>query len=431
MTLPRFSSEGMKVLIMGYVWPEPQSSAAGLRTRNLIDTFQSAGWRVWLSSASSENSFSAQLQQIGVSLLHFKPNDPAFDACISELQPDLVIFDRFVTEEQFGWRVREVCPEALRVIDTQDLHFLRRAREEAARQSGANLRQTLDAGKRVADGPGSKESEDTLRELGAILRSDHSLIISDYELDLLKEEFRIPESRIFLSRFQYSAPPVPSGFEARKDFVMIGNFRHHPNADGVKWFRKEIWPLIRKSLPAAQVKIYGAYPPKEMMELNSPSEGFLVLGPVVDHFKVLREARVNLAPLRFGAGIKGKITDGWWTGTPVVTTPIGAEGMAEDLLWGGEVAWNETEFAAKAIQLYTDSALWLQRQQAGLHILQELYDSKVNALALTRRLLSLKENQNRLREENIMGAILNSHFYKSTKYFSKWIEEKNKPKNSG
>jgi glycosyltransferase involved in cell wall biosynthesis len=414
----------MKVLIMGYVWPEPESSAAGLRTRNLIETFQGVGWEVVLSSASSENSFSLRLKDQGIELFNFKPNDATFDSDISRLNPDIVIFDRFVTEEQFGWRVRESCPEALRVIDTQDLHFLRRTRE-AAHQTGSALRQVLEAGGNL--------TEDTCRELGAILRSDHSLIISDHEMNLLREEFKIPESRLFLSRFQYPPRVAHAGndFESRSDFVMIGNFRHHPNADGIRWFHQEIWPLIRKELPEAKVRIYGAYPPKEMMSLTDSKLGFFVEGPVQDQFKVLRASRVNLAPLRFGAGIKGKITDGWWAGTPVVTTPIGSEGMAEDLLWGGEIAWTATEFAEKAVRLATDKERWLQCQTNGWGILTELYDQSVNAKALVERLLSLKKNQVRLRAENILGAILNSHQHKSTKYFSKWIEEKNKKKAGG
>lgn len=399
------------VLIIGYVWPEPQSSAAGLRDWNLIEALLQEHWKITFASSAKENLFSQRLKDRGIEIHSIQANDSGFDIWIEQLSPDFVIFDRFVIEEQFGWRVKSKCPDAVRVLDTQDLHFLRRAREKAvASQEALDLK-----------------TDDTWRELGSIYRSDGTLILSSFEMSVLTEQFQIPQTLIHLTRFHY--PPVQKtkpNFDSRKNFVMIGNFRHRPNADGVLWLKQEIWPLIKKELKDAEVHIYGAYPTKEMTQLNDTKQGFLIKGPVNDQMAALEKYRVNLAPLRFGAGIKGKITDGWWVGTPVVTTPIGAEGMSDQFAWGGEIAESSHDFANRAIQLYTVPTLWEEAQNRGYTILGELYLQKTNSAQLIQILKEIKENLNEIRRDNSIGSILNFHLYRSTEYFSRWIEEKNR-----
>lgn len=411
----------MKVLIIGYVWPEPTSSAAGLRDDSLIQIFRDAGWAVTFMSPAKENDFSERLRQMGVSTASFEANDSRFDAWIRELGPDLVVFDRFVIEEQFGWRVQEALPDCMRVLDTQDLHFLRRARMQAVKE-GKSMREVAECGFDLV-------TEDALREMASVYRNDLTLMISDFERDLLVERFRVPAELVEL--FQFCYPPMPDGlpeFEGRRDFVMIGNFRHPPNHDGVMWFKREIWSLIRRELPDVEVHLYGAYPPKEIMALDDARSGFRVLGWAEDQYEVLRRYRVNLAPLRFGAGIKGKIADGWWCGTPVVTTPIGAEGMTGGKVFGGSVGFQPAELARAAVELYRSETLWREARDRGLGLMRELFDHERNAAALVRTLGELKGCLRERRARNVVGAMLWHHQFKSTKYFSKWIEEKNKPR---
>ena len=406
-----------KGLIIGYVWPEPHSSAAGLRTWNLIDTFQKAGCNLTFASPSHENENAEKLRASGIRTHSIQPNDSKFDEFIRNLNPNWVIFDRFVIEEQFGWRVQENCPQAARVLDTQDLHFLRRARAQALKD-GAGLEEIVNSNFNWV-------TEDSLREIASIYRSDQTLLISDFELNLLVKEFQVPGNLLYLSRFQYDLPSRTVPYEDRRNFVMIGNFRHPPNSDGILWFHREIWPLIRKALPTVQVHIYGAYPPREMMKLHHPDSGFHVLGPTPNQFETLEKYKVNLAPLRFGAGIKGKISDGWYAGTPAVVTPIGAEGMSENFPWGGEIALTPQEFAEKAILLYTNEIRWIDSQIKGRFLLQELYSRTQNSQALLELILSVQKNLASLRRSNFTGAMLHHHLSKSTKYFSKWIEAKN------
>jgi glycosyltransferase involved in cell wall biosynthesis len=404
--------------MIGYVWPEAESSAAGLRTWNWIRCFRQANWEIVFASASQENEFTEKLKQFGVITHPIQANQPAFDSWIRHLRPDFVLFDRFVTEEQFGWRVQENAPQAVRVLDTQDLHFLRRARESALK-NGTSLDD-------LAACRFPLVTEDTLRELGAIYRSDWSLMISDFETQLLQQKFLIPKALLSTFRFQYpEQTPISPSYSDRENFVMIGNFRHPPNRDGILWFRKEIWPLIRKKISKAQVHIYGAYPPREMMQLSDPEHRFFVKGPCANQFETLMKYKVNLAPLRFGAGIKGKISDGWWAGTPVVATEIGSEGMAEDLPWGGAISNRPDEFADLAVELYQNECLWNVAQKNGYQILQRHYSTQKNSDIFLSRLIMLQSDLESRRQANLIGAILSHHTCRSTKYFSKWIEAKN------
>ena len=121
--------ESKKLLVIGKVWPEPESSAAGLRILQIISIFKDNGYSITFSSAASKSDFSADLNQLGISEQPIELNSSSFNAFVKDLRPDVVLFDRFMIEEQFGWRVAESVPDAIKILDTEDLHFLRRARE--------------------------------------------------------------------------------------------------------------------------------------------------------------------------------------------------------------------------------------------------------------------------------------------------------------
>jgi glycosyltransferase involved in cell wall biosynthesis len=405
--------------LIGDIWPEVTSSAAGLRTRNLVQTFLREEWRVSFISPSPFNAHAVALQTIGVDIHTYLPNDPSFDGWIAKHPPDFVIFDRFNTEEKFGWRVRQFAPDARRIIDAQDLHFLRTARQRSLELNTSPpdlLRCNF-----------SFSHEDAFRELGSIYSSDLTLLLSDFERDLLIQKFNCPSNLLALGRFHYPPPSAPVlSFDDRHGFAWIGNFRHPPNADAVRWFRKDIWPLIRQRMNLAEVFIYGAYPTREVMKLNDRAQGFYVVGSTPDQFQALGKHRVNLAPLRFGAGIKGKITDGWYVGTPVVTTSVGAEGMHEGNPWGGLVADDPLEFAQAAIELYSNAAIWASAQLRGYHLLRLLYDETKNSRQLVQTFRNLLNPQLPSRDPDFFGALLKFHHHRGTRYFSKWIEEKNR-----
>lgn len=404
------------VLIIGYVWPEPNSSAAGTRMMELIALFRAQQWQVTFASPAARSDHMADLGAIDVAAVEIELNSESFDHYISDLMPDIVIFDRFMMEEQFGWRVEQQCPDALRILDTEDLHSLRDARHRAFKQQRAMSDQDL-------------SSDIAIREIAAILRCDMSLIISSHEMTLLTDHYRV-DSRLlhhlpFMLDPQQLSAPRPD-FEQRIDFVSIGNFRHAPNWDAVRYLKDTIWPLIRKQLPTARLNVYGAYPPAKAMALDNPKQGFHVKGWAKDAHQVMRDARVCLAPLRFGAGIKGKLADAMLNGTPNITTSIGSESMHGDLPWSGAISDDPATFAYLAAQLYNNRDAWQQAVTNGDKIIYQRYNKTLLGNKLLQQIAAIRGDLARHRLDNFQGAMLRHHAHKSTKYMAQWIEAKNK-----
>ena len=401
------------LLILGFVWPEPKSSAAGSRMMQLIDLFAAANYNVTFASTAQNLEFSEDLTRIGISIQNIELNSSSFDEFIKELNPAIVLFDRFMVEEQFGWRVSECCPDALKILDTEDLHCLRQARQLAVKQ---NREFTFD----------DLFSDVAKREIASILRCDLTLMVSEFEMDLLHTHFKIDKELLFyLPLFSEQLDDNPS-FENRADFVFIGNFLHEPNLDCVCYLANTIWPSLHLKLPEAKLFVYGAYPNDKVMQLNNSKINFQVLGRAEDAAEVIKNARVMLAPLRFGAGIKGKLLEAMQCGTPSVTSSIGAEAMAGDLEWNGFIMDDSNEFVASAIALYSDVSLWEKSQKKGYTILEKRYQKVLFESEFINRIYSIKENLRQHRDVNFMGSILQFHLNSSTKYMSKWIEEKNK-----
>lgn len=409
------STVSQQVLIIGSVWPEPDSSAAGSRMLQLIGAFQQQNWQVTFASAAADSEFSIDLESRKINKKNIELNSSGFDSFIKELNPSIVMFDRFMTEEQFGWRVAENCPDALRILDTEDLHSLRSGRQLAWKEkrefSTADLM-----------------SDIAKREIASIYRCDLSLIISEYEMKLLTEHFKVDETLLFYLPFLLDPVDVSGwrSFSERKNFISIGNFLHDPNWNSVQYLKEEIWPLIRKQLPEADLHIYGAYPSQKVNALNNPREGFYTKGRIENAKAVIGEARVLLAPLRYGAGLKGKLIDAMQCGTPNVTTDIGAEAMHGRLKWSGAVANTADDFASAAVKLYTDPVLWKKAQKNGIKIINTFFQKDEAAKKLMNKILLLQQELKAHRLQNFTGAMLMHHTVSGTKFMSKWIEEKNR-----
>lgn len=430
------SSSLLRVLAIGYVWPEPSSSAAGGHMMQLLEAFLAVGWQVTFASPASSGEYKADLQALGIDERAIVLNDSGFDAFVRELAPDVVLFDRFMMEEQFGWRVAKHCPQALRVLETCDLHGLREARQRLLK---ARLKASPDAddfSELFATGTATlynamASADVTLREIAALYRCDLNLMISDAESHLLATLFKVPEALLhwcpLMLDAQTSALP---GFADRQHFLSIGNFRHEPNWDAVLWLKQTLWPLIRQQLPEAQLHVYGAYTPPKATALDNPKQGFRVLNRAPDALQVMARARVNLAPLRFGAGIKGKLADAMLCGTPSVTTPVGAEGMHGALAWPGAIGQSATALANAAIALYSDPHRWQLAHDAGNYLLAERFGRERHARALVQRIESLLARLAEHRLANFTGAMLQHHQHKSTQYMAQWIEAKNRLQNA-
>ena len=414
-----------RVLFLLSVWPEPTSTATGIRSRDLVALWRSQGWEVICSSPAEKNTFAASLESLGAQTIVWPANDSRFDSWISDLAPDFAVFDRFYIEEQFGWRVDAYSPSTIRVLDTQDLHFLRRARDRALAE-GADPEVIAQAHL-----PFFGKSTDTERELSSILRSDLTLICSDFEEQLLVGRFGVPRELLVRAPLLHPEPwPGPS-FEDRLGFCAIGNLRHPPNADAVRWLSRELWPTIRARLPQATLDIWGAYIPKEIQELQNPTLGLWVRGHAANQYQTLSGYRVNLAPVRTGAGIKGKIADGWLVGTPCVTTPIGAEGMWGSEPFAGEVASTATAFAERASLLHEDKSHWQLRSDAGQNAIREIFSLATVGPRVLKAFQQAHDERDARREQNLVGRLLRHGLHRGTEYFSRWIEVKTQLKGIG
>lgn len=404
-----------KLLIIGYVWPEPNSSAAGSRMMQLIHFFQAQGYHITFASPAQQTEHMVDLPVLNIAVANIKLNCTSFDKFINALQPTVVMFDRFMMEEQFGWRVSEQCPQALRILDTEDLFCLRNARHQAYKQQRSISDKDL------------LNSDMAKREVASIFRSDLSLMISSVEITLLQRLFKVEASLLHYCPFMLSHAQLTQhnpSYQQREGFMAIGNFRHAPNWDAVLWLKQQIWPLIRKQLPNAQLNIYGAYPPPKATDLHDQSTGFLVKGWVDNAVLAMQSAKVCLAPLRFGAGIKGKLAEAMYCATPSVTTDIGAESMQTSLPWAGAIARDAQTIANTAVTLYQDQQAWQIASNLGPQNAKLMYQQADILAELAEKLTQLTTDLDSHRQINFIGSMLNHHHHKSTQYMSQWIDVK-------
>ncbi len=387
---------------------------------SILRLFKQQNWLVEFATPSQPTEHMIDLASEGISSQSITLNCDSFDSYITEYQPDIVLFDRFMMEEQFGWRVEKNCPNALKILDTEDLQCLRHARHQALKAEREMSQADL-------------FSDLAKREISAIHRCDLSLIISSFEMELLVDTFKVDASLLHYLPFMVDLANIPTKttpFSDRKHFMTIGNFRHAPNWDAVLYLQ-EIWPLIRKQLPDAELHIYGAYPPPKATSLNNPKTGFLIKGWAEDALTTMEQYRLCLAPLRFGAGIKGKLVDAMIAQTPSITTSIGSEGMSHTLQpepWPGVVADDVAEFADAAVNLYNNKQEWLKAQEYGISLLKSRFDGQLPGARLISRITEVEENLEQYRLNNFTGAMLKHHSMKSTQYMSQWIAEKNTKK---
>ena len=406
------------ILIIGYVWPEPNSSAAGSRMMQLIELFLAENWKVVFSTPALDSEHRFPLETLGVEIASIKLNCDSFDIFIDQLQPTMVFFDRFMMEEQFGWRVAKNCPNALRILETVDLHCLRKGRQQALKENRNFELRDLN-------------SDTARREVASIYRCDLSLMISEYEMELLETYFRVPKS--ILHYFPFMVETVSEtiletlpNYEERLHFVTIGSFLHEPNWDCVRYLKEAIWPELRNRIPNAEMHVYGSYPQQKALQLHNPKERFFIKGWAKNAEEVVKKAKVVLAPLRFGAGMKGKLLEAMYCGTPSVTTHVGAESMYGNLPWNGFIADDSATIITAAEKLYTDKSVWLEAQKNGIEILNTIFPKQTIGKLLIEKIKKVQKDLQIHREANFTGSMLLHHSMKSTEFMSRWIAEKNK-----
>lgn len=329
-------------LVIDAMVPRPDRDSGSLRMYGMLELIQSLGFQTTFLPADLDDGagHGEALRQLGIEVLH-APYVRSPGDYLSEhgARFDVVVLSRPGIAARLLQSVRRHAPRARVVFDTVDLRFLREARLAKLRGSGL-------LGRAAADG----EAE----ELDLVRNTDVTLVVSEVERGLLAE--RIPGADVrVVSNIVEVRGQVP-GFDAREGIIFIGNFAHPPNTDAVLWLAGEILPRVRERLGEVPVFIVGNDPPARIRALAT--SGFTVTGHVPQLEPYLDRCRLSIAPLRYGAGVKGKVNTSMANGLPVVATTIAAEGM--HLVHGYDVLIaDEPDTLASAVaNMYSDRALW-------------------------------------------------------------------------
>jgi len=340
------------------VWPTPDMDAGSINTMNLLHSLLRFGYKVTFFPTNTLRHFgkyTEDLQRIGVECL-YAPYVDSLREYLTSTGPqfNVVVLRRAPAAAQYLDDVRSLCPAAKVVFDTVDLHHLREERRASVEQS-AEL---------AAEAAATRAAE-----LDAIRKCDCTILISEFELKRLKAE--LPDVNIRYVPFGQETRARSSSFARRADIAFIGGYLHQPNVDAVKYFLSEIWPRIEARLPDARFLMIGSNLPDEFRALES--ERIRAVGFVEELDRVFGEIRLSVAPLRFGAGIKGKVATSLSFGVPVVATPLAVEGMAceheRDLL----VSDDPEQFAENVIRAYSDERLWYRLSDAGMNFARRAF----------------------------------------------------------
>jgi GT2 family glycosyltransferase/glycosyltransferase involved in cell wall biosynthesis len=345
-----------QILVIDALTPQPDHDSGSLRMVNLMQLLRESGAHVAFMPANREHAgrYTTALQEAGVECW-YAPFGGRAPAWLREhgRRFDTVVVCRHYVMREFLPLLRKHAPQAQVVFDTVDLHYLRERRGAEVANDAAMLR-TAEATR--------------ARELDLIARSDVTLVVSEAERTLLATD--APNARVeVLSNLHQLAGPGRS-FAERKDLVFVGGFRHPPNVDAVRWFVEDVFPNIRSRLPEVRFHCIGSHVTAEIEALSAHA-GVVVHGHVPDITPYMDGCRIGLAPLRYGAGVKGKVNLSMAHGQPVVATSCAVEGMhlepGRDVL----VADDAQGFAGAVVELYEDESLWNTLSENGLRNVAE------------------------------------------------------------
>jgi GT2 family glycosyltransferase/SAM-dependent methyltransferase len=355
---------GPHVLVVDHRVPTWDRDSGSLRMMNIMRTMLTLGAQVSFmpDNFSQLQPYTRRLQRMGVEVLYGHLD---INAELATIGPKLttVILSRPHVASRWLDVMRELAPSATIAYDTVDLHWLREARKGALATPGEPSVATN--GRLASLTPKAKALRQL--ELAMIRSADTTLVVSESER--LQVERDVPDADVLVMPNVHDielhvAPP-----EGRSGIIFVGGFEHPPNSDAAVRLVKDVMPAVRRELSEVQVTIVGSHPPPEVQALASPLVD--VAGWVEDLRPLLDSARLMVAPLRYGAGMKGKITQALSVGLPVVTTPIGAEGLeseGEDCML---IADDPRELAAHVIEVYRDNELWRRLSNAGQAIVTE------------------------------------------------------------
>lgn len=350
-----------RVLVLDHCTPTPNQDAGSVTAFNLLLLLREMDFQVTFIPEDNflyMPEYTTVLQRNGIEVL-YAPYVTSVKQHLKECgsRYDLAFLFRPGVVERHLKAIRQHCPKAKVLFETADLHHLRMYRE-ADLYNDLNKRRSADEMKE--------------RELTAINSVDATIIRSTAEFEILRP--LVPHAKIHVFPLIMDTKGTVKGFTERKDIVFVGGYQHTPNIDAVKYFAEEVMPLLRQKLPGVRFYAVGSRPPAEIKALAS--EDIIITGFVEDLTPLLDKMRVSVAPLRYGAGIKGKIGTAMAVGLPVVATSLAAEGMS---LTDGEnilVADGAEALADVIARIYQDEILWGRISANGLVFARQAWGSE-------------------------------------------------------
>lgn len=379
-----------RALVLDHCTPTPDQDAGSITAVNIMRIMQGLGLKVTFAPEDNflyMEPYTRDLQRIGVECL-YAPYVTSLEQHLAECgeQYDVVVVFRVLAAERNLATIRKYCPNAKLVFHTSDLHYLRELR-------GAELAASVELRQ--------KAEQTKARELRVIRAADAAIVHSSIEKEMLDAELASDgcANNIFLFPWAIEIPGTQVPFEQRDGMVFVGGFQHQPNVDAVLYFAREIFPLVRQRVPEAVFRIVGSRVTPEVQALAG--NGIEVVGFVEDLQPVLDQCRMSVVPLRYGAGIKGKIGTSLSYGLPCVSTSIGVEGMELTESDGVLVADAPSAFADAVVRMHQDAALWSSCSRGGLDFVKRNYSLDAGVEVVRRILHDIGVPKGKLKQRAI------------------------------
>ena len=346
-----------RILIIDSRTITPDQDSGSLDVLQQLKIFQTLGYKATFApdNLTHAGRYTEDLQRIGVECLYY-PHVSSISAHLKQhgcLYDAVIIYRPYIAANHID-AVRHHCPRARIIYDTVDLHFLREQRQAELERNPALM---------------SKALETRAQELKMAAKADCTIVLNKQEKDILLQHNPALHVEVLRPSRDMRAPTVP--FDNRRDIMFVGGYQHPPNVDAMLYFTKEVFPQLRNLLPGVKLYILGSQAPQAVTKLAC--NDILVPGYLPDIYPFFESCRLSIAPLRYGAGVKGKIIQSLACGLPCVASSIACEGMeleeGQDIL----AADSADDFAKTVTRLYTDKALWERLSRSGFETVQRLY----------------------------------------------------------
>jgi len=339
-----------QILFIDAHTPEPDQDSGSVRLTNLMQTCRELGYGVtfFADNRAYAGNYTRDLQKTGIEVLYHPWLASLSDFFRSRGHEfDHIFISRHYVATNYVLMLKRYCPNARFIFDTVDLHYLREQRLAELEKSRA-LKMAAQQTKRA--------------ELSVIKAADATLVVSSVEKDVLAVD--APDARVHILSNIHHVPGRDKGFSERKDIYFVGGYQHPPNIDAACWFVNDVWPLIREQLPEMRFHLIGSKAPERVRSLKG--DGVVFHGYVESLQPFLDDCRLAIAPLRYGAGVKGKVNMSMAHGQPMVVTSVAGEGLFAEHEREFLIAEDAESFAREVVRLYQDEALWYKLSDASI-----------------------------------------------------------------